>query len=110
MQFFKSIVAGIAMFLTLAPLHAAEQIKVQVAAPYVDMHSGPSSDYPKFYVAEKGEWITVVGRRTGYFKVISADGTGGWVSDANMAKTVDSQGNAVVITSGGIKGILEKFK
>ncbi|KGJ97146.1 SH3 domain-containing protein [Thalassotalea sp. ND16A] len=110
LQFFKSSLLTAICLLSMAfSVSAESNPKVQVATAFINMHTGPSAEQPIFYVAEQGEWITVESRRTGYFKIISSDGTAGWISFADMANTLDVDGNKVVITPAGLAGILAKF-
>ena len=48
--------------------------EVQVVEPYIELHTGPASGYPVFYVAEKGEWIQVLKSRTSWYKVQTRKG------------------------------------
>lgn len=114
MRFIKSTLVMIltftCLFSTVFAVQAEQTPTVQVSAAFIDMHSGPAAELPIFYVAEKGEWIKVLSRRTGYFKVVSQDGTQGWVSESDMGKTLDVNGNSVVVTPSGLEGLLNKFK
>ncbi|NMP16531.1 SH3 domain-containing protein [Thalassotalea sp. Y01] len=109
MQFLKSVFL-VTLCLLSSSVFAEQQPVVQVNAPFIDMHSGPSTDFPVFYIAEQGEWITVVNRQRGYFKVITQDGTEGWVEEMTLNKTLDVNGKPVVVTASGLSGILEKFQ
>ena len=60
--------------------HAARQPQVvEVEAPYVEMHSGPGRGYPVFHTVERGDSVTLLKRRTDWFKVRTAGGVEGWV-------------------------------
>lgn len=74
--------------------------EVQIVEPYIEMHSGPASGYPVFYVAEKGQWIRVIKRRTSWFKVRTEKGLEGWVKQQALQQTLSSKGEAVEITDG----------
>ena len=43
--------------------------RVQVAAPFIDLHTGPGRGFPIQYVAARDEWITIELRHTDWFKV-----------------------------------------
>ncbi|QBY03112.1 hypothetical protein E2K93_01450 [Thalassotalea sp. HSM 43] len=109
MQFLKSVFLAMVCLLS-SSVFAEQQPVVQVNAPFIDMHTGPSGDYPVFYVAEQGEWITVVMRQRGYFKVVTQDGTEGWVPEMTLNNTLDANGNPVKVTASGLTGFLEKFQ
>ena len=55
--------------LCLAPAAYAKRAPVQltVADPYIELHTGPGRGYPVFFVAERGEQIEVIMRRTDWF-------------------------------------------
>lgn len=67
-------------------------LRLQVIEPYLDLHTGPGRGYPVFQIAERGEWITVLKRRTDWFKVRLADGTEGWVPRAMLERTLTAEG------------------
>ncbi|WJG08760.1 SH3 domain-containing protein [Aliiglaciecola sp. LCG003] len=71
--------------------------EVQIAQPYIELHTGPAMGYPVFYVATKDEWITVLKRRTNWFKVRTRKGKEGWVKLADLAMTLSSEGQPVEI-------------
>ncbi|MFC1365132.1 MAG: hypothetical protein G8D61_15915, partial [gamma proteobacterium symbiont of Ctena orbiculata] len=41
--------------------------RVQVTAPYIEMHTGPGDSYPIVYVVERSEWVEIHKRRTDWF-------------------------------------------
>ena len=79
-----------------ASLRAAEEVdeRVQIADPYLDLRTGPGRGYPVFYIAERGEWISVLSRRTDWFKVRTERGKTGWASRAQMERTLTEAGVA----------------
>ncbi|MER2493683.1 SH3 domain-containing protein [Catenovulum sediminis] len=56
-----------------------ESIQLIVEVPFVEMHSGPNIAYPVIYVAERGEVLTVVRKRTSWLKVSDKRGNQGWI-------------------------------
>ena len=72
---------------------AEEQIAV-VNDPYIELHTGPGRDYPIFYVAERGEEVSILKRRTDWYKVRSSRGTEGWVSREQIELTLQLNGEA----------------
>ena len=110
MQLLKSSLFSLVLIFSVINFTEAEQQPVvQVVVPFVEMHSGPSVEQKIFYVAEQGELITIVGRRTGYFKVLSSDGTAGWISESDIANTLDVNGNKVKVSETGLSGFLKTF-
>ena len=62
--------------------------KAVVVEPFLEIHSGPGSSYPVFYVAEKGETVTFVKRRVDWYEVRLPDGTEGWTYRREIEKTL----------------------
>ena len=54
--------AGAGLF---SKMFADEQpIEVQVADPYIELHSGTDENYPIFHIEEKNTWIEILKRKT----------------------------------------------
>ena len=70
---------------------------VTVDTAFINMHTGPGSSYPIFYVAERGEEIEIMKSRAGWFKVRNRRDITGWVSGEEITLTVDSAGNRLVL-------------
>lgn len=70
---------------------AAEQ-SVTVADPYVDLHTGPGIGFPKTQIIERGEEVTILKRRTEWFKVRGPRGTEGWAHRDQMERTLQPSG------------------
>jgi len=68
-------------------------VEVVVAAPYLEMHTGPGRGYPVFHVVDRGETISVLKRRTNWFRVRTAKGKEGWVKRAEMEQTLTPAGD-----------------
>jgi uncharacterized protein YgiM (DUF1202 family) len=80
-------------FCILAFAAKADTADVLVTQPLVDVHTGPASGYPVFHVIERGEWVTVLKRRTNWFKVLLPDKKSGWIKqdDLNLTQSVTGQ-------------------
>ncbi|HEX5420411.1 MAG TPA: SH3 domain-containing protein [Gammaproteobacteria bacterium] len=75
------------------PQGAAKQHpEVVVEDPFLDLHSGPGRDYPVFYIAERGERVAVLKRRTDWFKVRVPRGEEGWVPAEQLERTLGADG------------------
>ena len=76
--------------------HAAgaerEPREVAIADAYIELHTGPGRGYPVFFVAERGEQIALLKRRTEWFKVQVARGQEGWVHFEQLATTLELDG------------------
>ena len=68
-----------------------------VAEPFLELHTGPGRGFPVFHVVDKGEQVTIVTRKTDWFKVRTRKGIEGWVSLDKMAATLDTAGRASVL-------------
>lgn len=71
--------------------------RVQVTAPYIELHTGPGVGYPIDQVAERGEWVRVLKRRTDWFKVRTERGHEGWVGVGQMRQTRGEDGQPLAI-------------
>jgi Bacterial SH3 domain/Outer membrane protein beta-barrel domain len=86
--------AGVLLYgCALAALSAGtEYEQVRVAAPYLELHTGPGRGYPVFYVVDRGELVEVIKRRTDWFLVRNVRGKEGWVKRADMELTLSPEG------------------
>ncbi|KPL28762.1 MAG: hypothetical protein AMJ72_01500 [Acidithiobacillales bacterium SM1_46] len=75
-----------------AVAHAETAERTQVADPYIEFHTGPGRGYPIFHVVERGQWIEILKRHTDWFKVRSEQGKEGWVSRAQLERTLTEAG------------------
>ena len=71
---------------------AEDFVQIKVSEPLLDLHTGPGRGYPIFYVAERGETVQILERRTEWFKVRTERQKEGWVSREQMEKTVMAEG------------------
>lgn len=70
----------------------AAPARVQVADPYIELHTGPGRGFPVHHVVERGGWITLVSRRTDWFQVRTEKGVEGWVARTELAGTLTESG------------------
>lgn len=97
MSAFRLIKRASFLFLLLSclPVFAADlNLKVQEA--FVNVHTGPSSLYPVFYVVARGEQLTVLSQKTQWIKIETVTHKIGWVYEGDIAKTIFSSGEQVV--------------
>ena len=87
------VIAGLALTAVGA---RAEKLppEVSVQDPFIELHTGPGRGYPVFYVAERGETVSVLRRRTDWFQVRVSRGEEGWVHVDQMLRTLDVDGEA----------------
>lgn len=76
----------------------AQPERLQVAAPFVELRTGPGRGYPVFHVVEKSGWITIEARRTDWYRVRTDGGANGpsvgWVQRAQLESTLTEAGTA----------------
>ena len=74
-------------------LFADEQpMEVQIADPYIELHSGPGGGYPIFHVEEQDAWVEILKRKTDWFKVRTSKGKQGWVAREQLERTLTPAG------------------
>lgn len=66
-----------------------------VAQAYIEMHTQPGRGYPVFYIAERGEKIELLKRRTDWIKVRTQRGVEGWAHVDAVGLTVDETGDTL---------------
>ncbi|MFQ5936518.1 MAG: outer membrane beta-barrel protein [Acidiferrobacterales bacterium] len=77
----------------IGPVHAAKKyVQVEVVDPFIELRTGPGRGYPVFYIAERGEKVEILKRRTDWFKVRTQRGKAGWVDRTQMANTLVDAG------------------
>ncbi|MEP2650675.1 MAG: SH3 domain-containing protein [Paraglaciecola sp.] len=98
----------VCLWIVSLPVFSEKLIQVKVVEPYLEVHSGPAGGYPVIHVAAKGTWITVLKRRTNWFKVITTDEVQGWVKQDELHLTESSQGQAVKLFDGSFDSFSER--
>lgn len=73
----------------------AEQ--VTVGAPYINMHTGPGRGYPIFHVAEYGETVWLLKRRTDWVKVATRRGKTGWTRVVELTEIYGTEDELVQV-------------
>ena len=79
-----------------------------VVDPYVEMRTQPGRGYPIFYIAERGERIELLRRRTDWIEVRTERGVEGWVHVDEVGRTVDGAGEPLGIRSPGREAFTER--
>jgi uncharacterized protein YgiM (DUF1202 family) len=67
----------------------AAAVRVKVAEPFVEIHTGPGRGYPVFHVVERDAPLTLEYRRAGWIKVSTVRGRVGWVPREALLATLD---------------------
>ena len=73
------------------------QPEVVISDPYIELRTGPGRGFPIFYVAGQGDAVTVLKRKTDWFKVRVTEPrvTTGWVHLEEMRHTLDLSGREI---------------
>lgn len=79
-----------------------------VADPYIEMRTQPGRSYPIFYVAERGERIELIRRRTDWVQVRNERGIEGWVHVDDIGRTLDYLGEPLALTSPDFEAFTER--
>jgi hypothetical protein len=79
-----------------APAYAAEanEERVQITDPFIELRTGPGRGYPIHFVAAREEWISIELRHTDWYKVRTVGGKVGWVNRAQLSTTLTEAGAA----------------
>ncbi|NOZ52065.1 MAG: hypothetical protein GXP08_02810 [Gammaproteobacteria bacterium] len=82
-------------FLGVQHVQAADgeaYLRLQVADPYVELHTGPGRGFPVYHVIERHDWIELIKRRTDWFRVKAKDGKEGWAYIDQIEQTLATPG------------------
>ena len=78
-------------------------MRVEIADPYIELHSGAGRGYPVFHVEDRGSWIEILKRKTDWFKVRTDSGKEGWVARGQLQRTLTPSGERTEIRDATIK-------
>lgn len=69
-RIFAGCKAGVLILILTLPLSVfADALDVVVTSPFIDVHTGPASEYPIFHVVSQGERIEILSSRTAWYKI-----------------------------------------
>jgi len=90
----RTVILLLSQCLLSGLVYGAEEYRVvQIADPFIELRTGAGRGYPVFLVVERGETITVLKRRTDWFKVRTKDGKEGWVMLSQLQQTLGPTGD-----------------
>jgi len=69
--------------------------EVVVSDPYIEMHTGPGAGFPVFFVVGRGDNVAVLTRRTDWYLVREHQGREGWVTEQQLARTLELNGKQI---------------
>ena len=89
----RTVLLLISQCLLSSLVYGAEQYRmVQIADPYIELRTGAGRGYPIFLVVERGERITLLKRKTDWFKVRTTANREGWVNIGQLQQTLSPTG------------------
>jgi len=80
------------LWLCRASLCEERYQKVVIDDPFIELHTGPGRGYPVFYIAERGEQISLLKEKTEWYKVQIERGKQGWVHRDQLKTTLNLDG------------------
>jgi len=89
------IVSSFLTFLTNNSYADEQPPLVKIADPFINIHSGPGRGFPVIHVAEQGEVIRIIKRRTDWYQIETVRGVTGWSKRIEMSKTLNLDGSQV---------------
>lgn len=66
--------------------------RLRVVEPFIQIHTGPGIGYPVNLDLARGNWLTVLKQQADWYKVKTEQGQEGWVTGAELEKTVTLDG------------------
>ncbi|MGK0441773.1 MAG: hypothetical protein ACJA0N_001574 [Pseudohongiellaceae bacterium] len=79
-----------------------------IAEPYLEIRQGPGRGYAIFYVAERGETISILKSKTDWYQVKTQKGIIGWTHANEITLTLDDNGETLDISVPSLDGSLNK--
>jgi len=112
MKDLPKLIAACFCFLICSSVVMAEQgedagHRLTIIDPYADVHSGPGRGYPVFYAIEQGETVDILARRPDWYEIRLQNGRTGWVSAAQISRTMQETGEPADLPSVSFGDYLE---
>jgi hypothetical protein len=79
-------------------------LQLFVAAPYLDLRTGPGRGYPVTQVITRGESLDVIFRRTDFLKVRTTRGIEGWAAARDLQGALRADGSTFTLELGDRSG------
>ncbi|MEM9254723.1 MAG: SH3 domain-containing protein [Pseudomonadota bacterium] len=83
-------------------------LSATVAEAFMEMRTQPGRGYPVFYIAERGETVELLYRRTDWVKVRNSKEIEGWVHVNDIGNTVDQFGVPLGLHSPDISTFIDR--
>jgi len=81
-----------ALFIAPMAAHCAGAAALEVQEAFVELHTSPNSSYPVVDIAERGEKLQIIKRRTEWLKVRTEGGRVGWIHMLEVRKSLKAAG------------------
>ncbi len=85
-----------------------EPLELVIADPYIELHTGPGARYPIFHVLDRGQSITILKRKTRWYKIRSSKNKTGWVSEQQLQQTLLPDGQQIVFVEADKDSFVER--
>jgi hypothetical protein len=99
----RLFLSGLLALLLLVPGFARADeadpdLRVTIADPFIELHTGPGSAYPIFHIVDRGSQVTIIKQRTNWIEIRALNGEVGWVNRDQMQQTLLPSGEKLTIT------------
>ncbi|MEP5764075.1 MAG: SH3 domain-containing protein [Halieaceae bacterium] len=79
-----------------------------VAEAYIEMRTAPGRGYPVFYIAERGEQVSLLKRKTDWVKLRNDKGVEGWAHIDEVGRTLDAAGEPLAFRSPDLESFYQR--
>lgn len=86
-----------AAILPCMPAQAQQHQTLQIAEPFIELHTGPGRGYPVFHVIERGRQVELISRRTDWFLLRTDRGVEGWTPREQLLATLQPDGQHMTL-------------
>lgn len=85
------------ILLPLESARAQQTQTLQIAEPFIELHTGPGRGYPVFHVIERGRQVQLIARRTEWFLLRTDRGVEGWTPRQQLLATLQPDGQRMTL-------------
>jgi uncharacterized protein YgiM (DUF1202 family) len=107
-MFSKLMAVAVMLWASLLVTANADEVELTVTSSFINVHSGPASEFPIFHVISEGETFTLLKERTGWYKVITDRDIEGWIKADDLANTKLADGSVVIANTGSFEDYLDR--
>lgn len=95
-------------FLSFAPQCFADDLELSVTGPFINVHSGPATEFPIFYVLSEGEKFSVLKEKTGWYKIEAKRDISGWIKASDLSLSALKDGTQIGVNAESFDDYLER--